>query len=279
LTWVKLDDRMPEHVKVASLGDRAFRAHIEALCYCAGSLTDGFIPEAVAKRRTWTRSAVELVAAVLWETTEGGWLIHDYLEHQRSKESARALGEVRAKVGAKGGKAAANAKQIAEPLLQEVASRSEEIRSDPNPTDSVTPKRARQKTITDDYRRQMHIRYAAVWSIEEIDERIAEALNHKAVLKAVDISLYVNGWLRRDSERTTGGGAGAQVRGGYGQNRGPSGVARVGQSRRDAGPIDLPPRPSGVNLGSANGHGPAGVPGTSAGGGNGWGSAAGGSVA
>jgi hypothetical protein len=52
LTWVKLDDRMPEHVKVASLGDRAFRAHIEALCYCAGSLTDGFIPEAVAKRRT-----------------------------------------------------------------------------------------------------------------------------------------------------------------------------------------------------------------------------------
>lgn len=137
MTWVKIDDRMPEHPKIAGLRDRAFRVHVEALCYCAGSLTDGFIPEAVAKARGWTRSAGELVEARLWEAAVGGWRIHDYLEHQRSKEHARGVSEVRAEAGARGGKTRAlheaNAKQIASSKSKQI--RSEEIRSE---TDQIS---------------------------------------------------------------------------------------------------------------------------------------------
>ena len=135
MTWVKIDDRMPEHPKVAGLSDRAFRAHVEALCYCAGVLTDGRIPAVVAKGRKWTRAAAELVAARLWETADDGWAVHDYLKHQRSKEEAIDLSMKRAEAGARGGKAKANSqtntKQIATPLLKQSGlTRSEEIREE-----------------------------------------------------------------------------------------------------------------------------------------------------
>lgn len=218
MSWIKLDDRMPDHRKVVGLSDRAFRAHIEALCYAAGNLTDGAVPAAVARAKRWTRSAGELVDAGLWEPHDSGWLIHDYLEHQRSRESAEELSKTRAKVGSVGGKQSAKAKQVAKQTASKTQADQIRERSEPQkPTASSVP-RGSQRTITDDYRRQMHARYGHVWTVAEIDERIAEALNHKAVLKARDVSLYVNGWLRRDAERTTGGrapngvvGAGANV--------------------------------------------------------------------
>lgn len=134
MTWIKIDDRMPEHPKIAGLRDRAFRAHVEALCYCAGSLTDGFIPEAVAKRRRWIPSSAELVGARLWESAEGGWRIHDYLEHQRSRERAEGVSVQRAAAGSRGGKVRAshqaNPKQVATTLLEANPSRSDQIRED-----------------------------------------------------------------------------------------------------------------------------------------------------
>lgn len=120
MTWVKLEDGMPEHRKVAGLTDGAFRMNVEAICYCSRQLTDGHVPAAVAKRMH-RRSApliAELIAAELWHETSGGYEVHDYLEWNRSREEALELQAKRAEAGRRGGRRKqanllANAKAVA----------------------------------------------------------------------------------------------------------------------------------------------------------------------
>jgi hypothetical protein len=86
VTWVKLDDGFTEHPKVAGLSDAAFRLHVNALCWCARRETDGVVPATVRKLLGATPKLIaELVAAGLWEETEGGHELHDYLEYNPSK--------------------------------------------------------------------------------------------------------------------------------------------------------------------------------------------------
>lgn len=86
MTWVKLDDGFPDHPKVVALSDRAFRAHVTALCYCARYLTDGDVPTGVAKRIATAKVKAELTAAGLWTETPGGlYRLHDYLDWNPSR--------------------------------------------------------------------------------------------------------------------------------------------------------------------------------------------------
>lgn len=90
MPWLRIDDGMVEHLKVASLSDGAFRAHVEAMSFCARNLTDGHIPTAVAKKQGWSKRASELVRAGLWEKEEGGHSIHDYLDYNPSRAQVEA---------------------------------------------------------------------------------------------------------------------------------------------------------------------------------------------
>lgn len=89
MTWVKLDASFPRHPKVLAAGDKAAWVYICGLCYSAEHLTDGFIPLSVLRRFTDVSRpllhASKLVSVGLWEEIEGGFLIHDYVAHQRSK--------------------------------------------------------------------------------------------------------------------------------------------------------------------------------------------------
>lgn len=86
MVWVQIDDGFDEHPKVARLGDGAFRAFVEGLCYSNRNLTDGRINSGIARLRGWTRRARELVNAGLWEAADDGWLIHDYPQYQPTRE-------------------------------------------------------------------------------------------------------------------------------------------------------------------------------------------------
>ena len=96
VTWSKLDHGFPDHPKVMALSDFSFRIHIKAMCYAGRYLTDGFIPDGVYREWEKKRGARriyptdELVSAGLWDEEEGGFRIHDYLEHQSSKEEVEA---------------------------------------------------------------------------------------------------------------------------------------------------------------------------------------------
>lgn len=91
MTWVKIDDRMPEHPKVLQVGDSdALWLHVCALCYCNRNLTNGFVHADIVPRLSGTKrhrqAVAKLVAARLWHEVTDGYQIHDYLEFQRSKD-------------------------------------------------------------------------------------------------------------------------------------------------------------------------------------------------
>jgi hypothetical protein len=94
MPWVKLDDRFPSHRKIALLSDRAFRLHVSAMCWCAENLTDGNISDRelalVANVRSIKATAQQLQDAGLWDRSEGGWVIHDYLDSNPSRDQVLA---------------------------------------------------------------------------------------------------------------------------------------------------------------------------------------------
>ena len=45
MTWLRKDDKFPEHRKIRRLTDGAYRLHDTALCACAKDETDGLITE------------------------------------------------------------------------------------------------------------------------------------------------------------------------------------------------------------------------------------------
>lgn len=115
MTWVRLDDQFPEHPKVIGAGASATWLYVAGLCYCSRQLTDGRIPKAVVPRLTELRKpydlAEKLVVVGLWREEPGCYVVHDYLEHQRSADEVRALSKARQEAGKRGGKAKANARR------------------------------------------------------------------------------------------------------------------------------------------------------------------------
>lgn len=106
MTWVRFDDEFPIHRKTAPLDDATYRLHSEAIFWCSRNLTDGHIARdelaAISVRAKASRVA-RLVARGLWHvdphecasekcpsSNGGGWVIHDYLQYQPTREKVRA---------------------------------------------------------------------------------------------------------------------------------------------------------------------------------------------
>lgn len=101
MSTLTVDGKLPSHPKIAPLSDAAFRLHVHAMAHCADHETDGFIAERVldglSKHRGKARLVSELMGAkarpdgsALWKPVDGGWLIHDYLKWNDSKEDLEA---------------------------------------------------------------------------------------------------------------------------------------------------------------------------------------------
>lgn len=96
MTWLKLDDRFPDHPKIAPLSDAAFRLHVAAMCYAAAHETDGVvplaaIPQLVPKYRKVQHN--ELVGAGLWEEGQGCIVVHDFTEYNPTRAQIKARRE------------------------------------------------------------------------------------------------------------------------------------------------------------------------------------------
>src|SRR5688572_22885941 len=100
MTWVKIDDAMPGNPKVKGCGLPARWAYIASICYAGRYKTNGKIPRsALADVQATPKIADELVAAGLWEPIPEGWLIHDFLKYNRSKEQAERISEAASHAG------------------------------------------------------------------------------------------------------------------------------------------------------------------------------------
>lgn len=101
-TFVRLDHGMPENRKVMGLSDAAFRLYIEAICWCSRQESDGHIPSAFIKRLGKARVVRELTDAGLLDEAVGGFMVHDYLDFQRSSEEISAYRSAKGDAGAFG---------------------------------------------------------------------------------------------------------------------------------------------------------------------------------
>src|ERR1039458_5603058 len=105
-TYIRLHDGMPDHPKVVGLSDAAFRLYVESLCWCSRHLTDGAVTVPAMKRMGgWSpEAAKELAGADLFEPdgVTGNWLVHDYIEHQRTSDEVAEFRESKRLAGVTG---------------------------------------------------------------------------------------------------------------------------------------------------------------------------------
>lgn len=89
MAWARIDDRVIDHQKLEDAGDElgkngyvvALGALAWGVVYCAKSLSDGFLPERALRRYKVPRNVADaMVKAGLWEISDGGYRVHDYLE-------------------------------------------------------------------------------------------------------------------------------------------------------------------------------------------------------
>ena len=90
MTWVKLDDRFFDNPKIAALSDAAKVAYLEATCYCARELTDGFVPLNKGNRFAGKARVAQELVPQLWELADGGYRVHDYLKYNPPREKVLA---------------------------------------------------------------------------------------------------------------------------------------------------------------------------------------------
>lgn len=139
MSWVRIDDQFPMHPKIVTAGPLAEVLQERAACYASRQLTDGFIPFAVlplllvgferlffdgkpALDYDWPGLMMSIRVpgcdVGLWEKTDGGWLVHDYLDYNPSRYDIEQLRKTKSRAGRSGGlakgkaraKARANAK-------------------------------------------------------------------------------------------------------------------------------------------------------------------------
>lgn len=104
MSWVRIEDRAPEHRKQLAAGPAACWLWLCGLAYANRQPQhDGFIPTAAlpglgcgAKA---SKEATRLVEVGLWERVSGGWQIHDYHAYQLTPDQIR----VRSESGRSGG--------------------------------------------------------------------------------------------------------------------------------------------------------------------------------
>lgn len=166
-TYVRLHDGLPDHPKIAEVGGEAAWLYVSGLCYCSRQLTDGTIPVRLVARMTDLSKpealASRLLEAKLWHPAEHDcpecpqgvgdvYVVHDYLDHQRSAADVRELSEKRAAAGRTGGKASGTSRRR-EAKGEASASGRLEANAKPNEAETETDK-SKKKTSSSSTRKR-----------------------------------------------------------------------------------------------------------------------------
>jgi hypothetical protein len=102
VSWLKTDDRIASHPKILKAGPEAAWLWLAAIAYAKNHLTDGFVPhDALPTLAKWSIPVEELARRCvdakarpdgqgLLEPCEGGHRVHDFLDHNPSREDVSA---------------------------------------------------------------------------------------------------------------------------------------------------------------------------------------------
>ena len=108
MPWMKIDDGIADHPKIQTVGPVGFALYMRGICYANRKHTDGLLPFGSIGAMThdmdpeiWPQ---KLIDCGLWEHHPQGYMIHDFLEWNESKEQHLARLEVFKLAGQRGGK-------------------------------------------------------------------------------------------------------------------------------------------------------------------------------
>ena len=91
MAWAKVDDSLWGSPKWLATPPRARGLWVTALSWCMDQLTDGYVPAHVLPTLGGNRTdAKTLVTVKLWREADGGWIFHDWLDYQPSREKVLA---------------------------------------------------------------------------------------------------------------------------------------------------------------------------------------------
>ena len=113
MAWLKVESSVSRNRKFVQAGPAASWLWICGLAYCQEGLTDGFIPSESLDFLGVKHPlplARDLVTARLWDTVEGGWRIHDYLDHNKPASEVERIKAARRESGEHGGRASGKAR-------------------------------------------------------------------------------------------------------------------------------------------------------------------------
>jgi len=158
MTWLKIESSVSRNRKFLQAGPAASWLWICGIAYCQEGLTDGFIPREalpmLGVSKDAERLATKLVIAGLWDACEdGGWRVHNYLDHNRSAADIAAIRAARAAGGKLGGKPL----RLTTEVSPEVNHTSNPSTATATPSATTTATEAAQATSTD----QQKLRAAA----------------------------------------------------------------------------------------------------------------------
>jgi hypothetical protein len=107
--YIRVDVLLPSNPKLDGLSSSTKWSLIELWLHCGQHRTDGFVRDKIWVTIGTPTGRRKLVERGLAERVRGGYQMHDYLGHQRSKAEIEALSAKRSAAGSKGGKAKASA--------------------------------------------------------------------------------------------------------------------------------------------------------------------------
>jgi hypothetical protein len=168
VTYIKLDDKITDHPKIAAAGPLAAWLFVSALCYSSRHLTDGAIHRnalaQVSNVPSPLKHAAELVKVGLFVVTEDGWQIHQYTERQTTRAEVESKRAGRASAGRKGAAARwqSDGKQDGKAIANEMAK--------PMANDSQNTENRKQNPTNSS------VRPSVTRAADDEDPRIGEAL-------------------------------------------------------------------------------------------------------
>jgi hypothetical protein len=197
MTWIKLDDTLPDHPKFLALPDSAKWLYVEALCYANRHLTDGIITSKWASKNRRNVSIkklidVGLMSKVCEERVESVskvckncvghnhyYRITNYFKHQSSKEQVERK---------KALKAERNARYIQAKDASQVASQASPHTHTPTHTD------IKIKDITHSANAKNE-KFEEFWRFypRKLDRKLAIKAFDKAIKNGADFDLIIKG--------------------------------------------------------------------------------------
>jgi hypothetical protein len=113
MSWIRVDDHFADHPKVMALGSDRLRGlglwHVAA-SYCARYLTDGYVPTTHVRAHAPARLINRMVAVGLFDPVADGYMLHDWLNYNPSRDAVHEAQAKKRAAGQAGGRASAGSR-------------------------------------------------------------------------------------------------------------------------------------------------------------------------